>query len=110
MKRYKLLFNNVNIENLTQLSYKEIEIQFSPNLPKSMMESIEAFNAVHGQISESTSLSLLDFIDDPNEELEKMKKEREKEEQQSDALEYPETFEQDNQPSNEKVDDEDDRG
>ncbi|MCG1410917.1 phage portal protein [Staphylococcus epidermidis] len=110
MKRYKLLFNNINIENLTQLSYKEIEIQFSPNLPKSMMESIEAFNAVHGQISESTSLSLLDFIDDPNEELEKMKKEREKEEQQSDELAYPVTFKQEVQPSNEKVDDEDDRG
>ncbi|COU08363.1 Uncharacterised protein [Streptococcus pneumoniae] len=39
-----------------------------------------------------------------------MKKEREKEEQESDALAYPEQIEQDNQPSNEKVDDEDDRG
>ena len=95
MKRYKLLFNNINIENLTQHSYKEITIKFTPNLPKSMMESIDAFNALNGGVSEATRMSLLDFIDDPNEELEKIKKEQKEEKQQVDAHSYQDAFNND---------------
>ena len=63
MKRYKLLFNNINIENLSQHSYKRDYNQVLSNLPKSLMESIEAFNALSGGVSEQTRLSVLDIID-----------------------------------------------
>ena len=104
MKRYKLLFNNINIENLSQHSYKEITIKFSPNLPKSLMESIEAFNALSGGVSEQTRLSVLDIIDDPHEEMEKMKEERQQERDESDANSYQDAFN-----SSEKVDEGNDR-
>lgn len=39
------------------------------------MESIEAFNALNGGISEQTRMSLLPFIDNPSEELQKMQEE-----------------------------------
>ena len=99
MKRYKLLFNNINIENLTQHSYKEITIKFSPNLPKSLMKSIEAFNALSGGVSEQTRLSVLDIIDDPHEEMEKIKQERQQERDESDVNSYQDAFN-----SSEKVD------
>ncbi|WP_347132278.1 phage portal protein [Staphylococcus hominis] len=104
MKRYKLLFNNINIENLTQHSYKEITIKFSPNLPKSLMESIEAFNALSGGVSEQTRLAVLDIIDDPHEEIEKMKQERQQERDESDVNSYQDAFN-----SSEKVDEGNDR-
>ena len=75
MKRYKLLFNNINLTGVYKHDYSTITIQFTPNLPKSLMESIEAFNALNGGISEQTRMSLLPFIDNPSEELQKMQEE-----------------------------------
>ena len=39
------------------------------NLPKSLLESIEAFNALNGGVSEQTRLKILPIIDNPNEEI-----------------------------------------
>ncbi|EJH4456649.1 phage portal protein [Staphylococcus pseudintermedius] len=93
MKRYKLLLNNVNLTGLKQHNYADLTITFTPNLPKSMMESINAFNALSGGVSESTRLSLLDFIDNPKEELEKMHEEEVQREKQADKRGYGEAFE-----------------
>lgn len=76
MKRYKLLLNNLNLIGLYKHDYSTLTIQFTPNLPKSLTESIEAFNALNGGVSEQTRLSLLPFIDNPNEELKKMEQEK----------------------------------
>lgn len=92
MKRYKLLLNNVNIEGMANHEFKDIEIKFTPNLPKSMMESINAFNALRDGISEQTRLSLLDFIDDPREEIEKMHDEEEQEKKRDDDRGYSGAF------------------
>ena len=63
------------------------------------MESIEAFNALSGGVSEQTRLSVLAIIDDPHEEMEKMKEERQQERDESDANSYQDAFN-----SSEKVD------
>ena len=68
------------------------------------MESIEAFNALSGGVSEQTRLSVLDIIDDPHEEIEKMKQERQQERDESDANSYQDAFN-----SSEKVDEGNDR-
>ncbi|MFF7217919.1 phage portal protein [Mammaliicoccus sciuri] len=92
MKRYKLLFNNINLEGMKNHKYADLTITFTPNLPKSMMESIDAFNALQDGVSEETRLSLLNFIDNPKEELQKMKTEQIKERRISDTRGYEDTF------------------
>ncbi|MGZ2416164.1 SPP1 family phage portal protein [Staphylococcus caledonicus] len=71
MKRYKILFNNLNLTGVYNYDYTKIEITFTPNLPKSLSESIEAFNALNGGVSEQTRLKLLPIIDNPNDEIKK---------------------------------------
>ena len=56
MKRYKLLLNNINLTGVYSHDYSKIDITFTPNLPKSLLESIEAFNALNGGVSEQTRL------------------------------------------------------
>ncbi|HCX9006603.1 TPA: phage portal protein, partial [Staphylococcus aureus] len=53
-------------------------ITFTPNLPKSLNESIEAFNSLNGGVSEQTRLKLLPIIDNPFEEIKKMEDEQNK--------------------------------
>lgn len=100
MKRYKLLFNNINLEGMKSHRYEDMTITFTPNLPKSMMESIDAFNALQDGISEQTRLSLLNFIDDPQEEIDRMNQEQKKAQNMSDSRGYHDTF-------NQNVDDKD---
>lgn len=88
MKRYKLLLNKVNIESLENHDYSELNIVFTPNLPKSLKESVEIFNDLNGGVSEETRLGVLDIIKNPKEEMKKMEKEKEKQIQSRDNSEY----------------------
>lgn len=93
MKRYKLLFTLKNIESSRKLDYSDVNVQFSPNLPKAIKESVDIFNALNGGVSEKTRLALLDFIDNPDEEIEQMKKEELEYRNATDQLDYPQTEE-----------------
>nr|DAZ23500.1 MAG TPA: PORTAL PROTEIN [Caudoviricetes sp.] len=84
MRRYKLLFNNLNLTGVYKYDYSKIEITFTPNLPKSLSEAIEAFNALNGGVSEQTRLKLLPIIDNPNDEIKKMHDEQNKVREQAD--------------------------
>ena len=88
MKRYKLLLNKVNIESFENHDYSELNIVFTPNLPKSLKESVEIFNDLNGGVSEETRLGVLDIIKNPKEEMKKMEKEKEKQIQSRDNSEY----------------------
>ncbi|UXS06082.1 phage portal protein [Staphylococcus epidermidis] len=84
MKRYKLLLKNINLTGVYSHDYSKIDITFTPNLPKSLLESIEAFNALNGGVSEQTRLKILPIIDNPNEEIKKMEDEQRKTREQAD--------------------------
>lgn len=87
-KRYKLLFNNLNILGTKTHEYKEIDIAFTPNLPKSMKDNVEVVNLLAGTISEKTRLGLLDFIDDPDAEIERLQQEEDEQLRRADNREY----------------------
>lgn len=87
-KRYKLLFNNLNILGTKTHDYQSIDIAFTPNLPKSMKDNVEIVNQLAGTVSEKTRLGLLDFIDDPDAELERIQKEENEHIERSDSREY----------------------
>lgn len=88
VKRYKLLLNNKNIEGTKTHNYENIEIAFTPNLPKSLKDNVEMVNMLAGTVSEKTRLGLLDFIDDPSAELEKIQEEEDEQLSRADQREY----------------------
>ena len=87
-KRYKLLFNNLNILGTKTYDYSEIDVAFTPNMPKSMKDNVEVVNLLAGTVSEKTRLRLLDFIDDPDAEIERLQQEEDEQLTRADNREY----------------------
>nr|WP_281351719.1 phage portal protein [Alkalicoccus luteus] len=54
----------------------DIEIIFTPNLPRTMSEEIEAFEKLGGELSQHTLLGLLSMIQDPEAEHQRVQEER----------------------------------
>lgn len=75
--RYRLINNVMTRASEGGFDVNDIQIVFTPNLPKSLKEEVEMFNKLGGQLSEETKLSLLSIVENPKEELEKIEKERE---------------------------------
>lgn len=69
-KRYRLLSAMLSKQNRGTM--EDIQIEFTPNVPKTRKESIELFNSLGGTLSEYTKLTLLDFIDNPEDELKRI--------------------------------------
>lgn len=97
MKRYKLLFHILNLTGVHKYDYSTIDITFTPNLPKSLNESIEAFNSLNGGVSEQTRLKLLPIIDNPFEEIKKMEDEQNKVKKISDNSSFKAPFSHENE-------------
>ncbi|UXU59004.1 phage portal protein [Staphylococcus agnetis] len=95
-KRYRLLFNYLAISGTKVHDASGLDIRFTPNLPKSMRDNVEVVNMLAGVVSEKTRLALLDFLDDPQAELDRIEEER-KNEQNNAPGAYPETFTNPNQ-------------
>ncbi len=64
-----------------------IEIEMTRSLPINRTELVDMVASLEGVVSDETRLSLLDFIDDPKEELKKLK-EQLKEKTQMNAKQY----------------------
>ncbi|MDU0479917.1 phage portal protein [Staphylococcus chromogenes] len=95
-KRYRLLFKYLAISGTKVHDARNLDIRFTPNLPKSMRDNVEVVNMLTGTVSEETRLALLDFIDDPKAEIDRIEDEK-KQAQESSAGAYPQTFNTPNQ-------------
>ena len=73
--RYRLINNIMSIASEGEFDVNDITITFTPNLPKSVKDEIEAFTKLGGDLSGETKLSLLSFVDNPQEELKKLRAE-----------------------------------
>jgi len=73
--RYRLINNIMKVASEGEFNVNDIDITFTPNLPKSLKDEIEAFAKLGGDLSDETKLSLLSFIENPQEEMERIKKE-----------------------------------
>lgn len=81
-QRLKLMCNFYNVKGFN-LDPGCIDVEMSRSLPINRAELINMVVALDGVVSDETRLSLLDFIDDPKEELKKLKADlKEKVEQQ----------------------------
>lgn len=85
-QRLKLMCNFYNTKG-QNLDAGCIDVEFSRSLPINRKELVDMVVALDGIVSSETRLSLLDFIDDPSEELKKLKADlKEKVKQQQDAF------------------------
>ncbi|MDI9497267.1 MAG: phage portal protein [Bacillota bacterium] len=73
--RYKLLENlKRNVQEYSG-DPVQLDFQFSQNLPTAYLEELQAFINSGGQLSQETMLSLLSFVDDVQQEMERVEAE-----------------------------------
>lgn len=85
-QRLKLMCNFYSKKGLN-LDPGCIDVEFSRSLPINRTELVNMVVALDGVVSDETRLSLLDFVDDPSEELKKLKEQiKERMEQQQQAF------------------------
>lgn len=75
-ERYRLLNNMLTTASEGGFDTNDIVITFTPNLPKSIKEEVKYFTELGGELSQETKLSILSFVENPQEEAEKIEKER----------------------------------
>lgn len=71
------LFCTLSTNTSDKDAWKQIEVTFTRNLPKNRLEEAQTAQAVEGIVSHETQLTLLSFVQDPKEELEKVEEENE---------------------------------
>lgn len=75
-KRIKLITETLNKKRASALDYTEIKMKFSRNMPSNLTNLADVTAKLKGTLSDHTLLSLLPFIESPDEEMEKVKAER----------------------------------
>lgn len=75
-RRIRLITNILNTQG-KQWDYKDIEIQFSRNLPQNLHELAEIVGMLAGRVDDEKLISLLPFVEDPSDTLEKLKNQKE---------------------------------
>lgn len=76
-ERYRLVNNLLSTGREGSFDVDELDIVFTPNLPKNLKDELETFAKLGGQLSNRTKLELLSFVDDPGEEEERIEEETE---------------------------------
>lgn len=77
-RRYRLIANVGKIaREIADFDVAKLKIIFTPNLPKSLQEKIDAFKALGGSLSQETAMTLTDIVESPQDELEKIQEESE---------------------------------
>ena len=76
IRRIELISEIVKLTD-AEFIWRDVKINFTRNLPFDLTEAVNVVNALRGIVSEKTLLTLLPFVDNPDEELEAVKKEKE---------------------------------
>lgn len=76
--RYRLISNLAEIASEGTFDVNKISITFTENLPRSIEKELDWFAKLGGQLSQETLLSLLSFVENPQEEMAKLEREQPK--------------------------------
>ena len=71
-KRYKLFCNYLSLSQIL-VDSDSIVANFTRGLPKNLLELAQTISSLKGTVSQKTLLSLLPFVEDPDEELEQVR-------------------------------------
>lgn len=86
-RRYKLIGEIMSVNReLDKDNIKDLVFTFTRNLPKSLTEEMQMYMNAGGEISQKTLMSLVSFIDNPQQEAERIKEEQEEKIKHSDEL------------------------
>ena len=100
VRRYKLVGEIMSINReIDKDNLRDLIITFTRNLPKSLTEEMQMYINSGGEISQRTLMSLVSFIDNPKDEVERIRKEQEEKIKHSDELMFNDLT--DSQPSEE---------
>ena len=75
--RFERFFEYLELRSNVKYDVKDIKINFTPNIPQDTMQSVQIVTQLGDKISNETALSLLPFIENPQDELAKIKAEQE---------------------------------
>lgn len=73
--RLKFLFKYLEVIKSIQYDFRDIKIKFTPNIPQDDVMTAQMISQLGDKLSTETALSLLSFIENPKNELEKLRKE-----------------------------------
>ncbi|WP_136281018.1 phage portal protein, partial [Streptococcus pyogenes] len=86
-RRYKLIARiSQLLKEIDGFDINRLKITFTPNLPKSLQEKIDAFKALGGELSQRTTMSITDIVEDPTKEFKNIQAERQEEASNNPAL------------------------
>jgi len=106
VRRYKLVGEIMGVNReIDKDNLKDLVFTFTRNLPKSITEEMQMYMSAGGEISQQTLMSLVSFIDNPQDEVKRIEKEQEEKIKHSDSLMYNEQ-DSDNEPNNSSQSDE----
>lgn len=88
-RRIELIANILKLQNKAQIDFRDIDVQFTANIPANITEQAQIVNQLDGLISRKTLLSLLPFVPDPMSEIDELQKERDDEVSRDDEKNYP---------------------
>lgn len=71
-------------EDLVVLTGRNLKVEFSRNVPNNLTEIVDTVTKLDGKVDKETLLSLLPFIDNPKEVLEKLEADKERDRQSTD--------------------------
>jgi len=88
-RRIELIGGILRLKNQAQIDFRDIDIQFTANIPANIVEQTQVVNQLEGVVTQKTLLSLLPFVTDPLEEIQELQKQRDEEFARSDSENYP---------------------
>lgn len=78
MRRYRLLLNMKNfVEEADNNDLGNLKIIFTPNLPRAVMDELQALSGAGVEFSQETLMGLASFVDDVKLEIDKLNREKE---------------------------------
>ena len=75
-RRIELIAGILKLKEQAQIDFRDIDIQFTNNIPQNLVEIAQIINSLDGLVSQKTLLSLLPFVTEPREELDELDHER----------------------------------
>lgn len=72
-----MLFKFLAIKYGTQFDYKDIRVKFTANVPIDDQANAQIITQLGDKLSLETALSLLSFVENPQQEMEKIQKDNE---------------------------------
>ena len=71
-RRIELIGGVLKLKSLTPIDFRDIDVQFTANVPANMQELAQIVTQLDGVVSQKTLLGLLPFVADPLEEIDEL--------------------------------------